>query len=378
MLRTQKQEFLMLAQNFSFEKQRANSWYASEKLDGIRCMWDGGVSRGMLASKVPWCNTAKHGRFVYETYATGLWSRYQQPIQAPDWFLNQLPTTPLDGELWTGYNEWQRLSSIIKQREPDARWRYVQYRIFDAPPLKTLFGDRTINNSNVKLKIQGALDWVLEHKGKNGWYGCMEPQTFYKTHAQLKDILANRDVVQLHEQRILDSRVKESIQQIQDWNAEVLAKGGEGLILRSPASAWVTHRSWDLLKVKTTHDMEGIVIGYTFALGTDLAKSISGTATDKILGKMGSVQLRLPNGKELSLSGFTHEERQLNVITEQGVNIPGEPADAYGILHPGEKVPDWIGSRMFPRGSKITFKYREMSNDNIPKEARYLRKHEDL
>ncbi len=369
-----KQESVMLAQNFSLEKHRANSWYASEKLDGIRAWWDGGVSRGKRASDVPYCNKAKHERFVSETYATGLWTRYLQPIQAPEWFLNQLPAFPLDGELWTGYNEWQRLSSIIKQRDPDARWQYVQYRVFDSPPVTTLFGPRTINNANCKLKIQVPCEFI-----KNLTEGFVQPVPFYKVLATLKEVLEGKDNVVLHTQHQLDSRISESIIQMKLLNDEVLSRGGEGLILRSPASSWVTYRSWDLLKFKITHDMEGTIIGYKFGKETDIERSISGNATNKLLGKMGSIQLVLPSGKQLSLSGFTDDERRLNVIKDQPPFwYAGDPADPYATVHPGEDVPDWIGSRMFPRGAKITFKYREMSDDGIPKEARYLRKHEAL
>jgi hypothetical protein len=40
---------------------------------------------------------------------------------------------------------------------------------------------------------------------------------------------------------------------------------------------------------------------------------------------------------------------------------------------PGTQVPDWIENPTFPRGSTVTFRYREVSNDGIPKEARYWR-----
>ena len=35
-------------------------------------------------------------------------------------------------------------------------------------------------------------------------------------------------------------------------------------------------------------------------------------------------------------------------------------------------VPDWITNHTFPRG-QVTFRYRELSDDGVPKEARYWR-----
>ena len=46
-------------------------------------------------------------------------------------------------------------------------------------------------------------------------------------------------------------------------------------------------------------------------------------------------------------------------------------------LNAGKEVSgDWT-NRSFPRGSVVSFKYRELSVDQIPKEARYFRKRAD-
>ena len=66
-----KREFLMLASKFDAERLKIGDWLWSVKLDGIRAFWDGGVSRGL---QVPWKPAKK---------ATGLWSRYMNPIYAP-------------------------------------------------------------------------------------------------------------------------------------------------------------------------------------------------------------------------------------------------------------------------------------------------------
>ena len=37
-------------------------------------------------------------------------------------------------------------------------------------------------------------------------------------------------------------------------------------------------------------------------------------------------------------------------------------------------MPDWFQGRHFKRGQTVTFKYRELTSDGIPKEARYWRR----
>ena len=52
-----KREYVQLAHVFDSKKHSPAGWYASEKLDGQRAWWDGGVSRGMPAAQVPYANT---------------------------------------------------------------------------------------------------------------------------------------------------------------------------------------------------------------------------------------------------------------------------------------------------------------------------------
>jgi DNA ligase 1 len=78
----------------------------SEKLDGVRALWDGSVLR----------------------------FRSGRTIAAPAWFVAQLPATPLDGELWLGRGAFDAVSAIVRTAQPvDADWQRVQYHVFDLP-----------------------------------------------------------------------------------------------------------------------------------------------------------------------------------------------------------------------------------------------------
>jgi hypothetical protein len=90
-----RRELLQLADRYDPRKHYVAGWFVSEKLDGTRCFWDGGISRGLPTEQVPWASIIdpKTGqkKTKIKPVATGLWSRYGNPIMAPDWWLNQLP-----------------------------------------------------------------------------------------------------------------------------------------------------------------------------------------------------------------------------------------------------------------------------------------------
>lgn len=91
------------------------AYWVSEKLDGVRALWDG-----------------KQLRF-----------RSGQVLAAPGWFLAGLPSQALDGELWIGRRRFEELVGVVRKQVPDeAGWRRVRYMIFDLPDHPGSFTDR--------------------------------------------------------------------------------------------------------------------------------------------------------------------------------------------------------------------------------------------
>ena len=81
-------------------------YLVSEKLDGVRALWDGHTLR----------------------------FRSGRPIAAPAWFLAGLPSLALDGELWMGRRSFEQVSGTVRKAQPvDAEWRALRYMVFDAP-----------------------------------------------------------------------------------------------------------------------------------------------------------------------------------------------------------------------------------------------------
>jgi len=353
-----KREFLLQAHKYKPTKHDISGWFMSEKLDGMRCFWDSGITRGDTVSNVPWANTAKDKR---EFISTGLWTRKGKPIFAPSWWLDQLPTIPLDGELFVGRGERQTTMSYVRKHNPiDSEWREVTLNVFDAPWLHHAIFDGRYYDNNCDVTIIDVTNY-LQSRGYNDWY--LENEDFYSKQIRLQGI-KNRNIkgqnIIIHEQLLLsvDPKVVSSL--VNYKMDEVLNLGGEGLVFRNPNSLWQPQRSHDVLKLKPYLDSEATVIGY-----------VSGKETDrgsKLRGLLGALIVEY-QGKDFELSGFTDQERIL--VHEMDSDFGFD----YAWDAPGERMPITIMSHEFPRGSIVTFKYRELSKAGIPIEASYYRKH---
>jgi len=90
-------------------------WLVSEKLDGVRALWDGRQLR----------------------------TRSGLAIAAPPWVTRGLPALALDGELWLGRGQFQAVSGQVRRLQPDpAAWRALRYMVFDLPGAMGPFADR--------------------------------------------------------------------------------------------------------------------------------------------------------------------------------------------------------------------------------------------
>jgi len=341
-----KSEFLMLAQTYKPGTINLKGWYMSEKLDGTRAFWDGGVTRGIPASAICYANTVKDYRLTREVIATGLWSRTGKVIHAPDYWLDGLPSFILDGELWLGRNEFQNLTSIVstKNASRDRDWKDIEYKVFDSPCPSVVFCPRDITVRDYKYKITGGYRPGIDPIGR---------QCFSTVHEWLRR--QDLGTAVLHEQELLIGTQEENEKRLQRKLETLLMLNAEGIMLRNGSSYWVTQRSKNLLKFKPWRDAEGTVVGFT-----------SGKETNKgsrLLGKIGALILDF-NGKRLELSGLTDAEREFHLINEK----------VYAEAWPGKDMPVTFTGAYFDVGDIVTFKYRELSDSGIPKEARYWRK----
>ncbi len=216
-------------------------------------------------------------------------SRQGNRFHAPDWFTLGLPQTPLDGELWLDRKAFQRTVSIVRRQDKSDHWKQIQYVIFDAPALEDAF----------EARLEYVADCVKE--------------------------LGSEFVSSLEHQRC------KSLKHLGEELARIEALGGEGLMLREPGSRYEAGRSTTLLKVKTFHDEDAVVVDY-----------VKGKGRHK--GRMGAVVVRLADGTEFSVgTGFTDKQRE------------SPPAV----------------------GSTITFRYQELSDGGVPRFPSFVRQRND-
>jgi len=177
-------------------------------------------------------------------------------IAAPEAFVERLPPVPLDGELWLGRGRFEALSGLVRRQSPDAAaWRQLRYMVFELPSASGSFASRA--------QRIAALAW------QTGW-----PQ------------------LQAVEQAHLTSP-----QALQRRFDEVVAAGGEGLMLHRADAPYETGRSASLLKLKPLHDAEARVIGHLAGRG-------------RHAGRMGALQVRSAAGVDFLLgTGFSDAQR---------------------------------------------------------------------
>lgn len=348
-------EFLQSAHKLDLNDCDIAAWYVSEKLDGSRAFWDGGLSRDIPTEQVPWSNLDKS----YRKTATGLWSKYGNVIVAPDWFLNQLPPFPLDGELWAGRGNFQKLRSIVSKHKPDEEeWRDVEFPVFDSPPLESVFASRILTDHRFKKTIsyEVVTAWIktLPECRLEEYVSVPAEARFEEVVVFLRDNLESEGRIYLHRHTKLDPEEQRARKQLSKMIKQILDAGGEGAVVRDAMARWTPARSHHILKYKPTQDAEGIVRGFTSGAKTDKGS--------KLLGLIGALVLDY-DGKRLELSGLKRDERLFAT----------SDMSTYAELNPGCEMPrDFFGKHFRP-GQRVTFTYRELTDDGIPKEARYFR-----
>ena len=211
---------------------------------------------------------------------TQLMTRNGNLFTPPEKWLRNFPSYALDGELFMARGKFQETVSIVRSVTQDKGWSKVKFLVFDAPDDETVFEER------------------LKRIPKNS-----------KSIKEVKHVLVNA-------QADLDRRLD-----------AVLAKGGEGLMLRQPGSLYEMKRSKTLLKVKKMHDAECIVVSHVPGRG-------------KHRGRMGALECEMPDKKRFKIgTGFTDTERE----------------------NPPEV------------GARVTYKFQEKTNAGLPRFPVYMR-----
>jgi len=176
-------------------------------------------------------------------------------LAAPDWFLAALPPFALDGELWLERGHFEETLSIVRQQVPHEGWRRISYQIFEVPA----------QPGGLLARLQVLADFLAQ-----------QPADFIQIIAQ---------------QRVLSDDV------LQKKFREIVAAGGEGLVVRDGAIPYSTGRLATAFKLKDRLDSECTVRGYRPGKG-------------KYQGMVGSLMCELESGVTIRLgSGLRDSDR---------------------------------------------------------------------
>lgn len=221
-----------------------------------------------------------------------LWTRSGGEIIAPFWFLSGLPNdVDLDGELFLGRKRFDECMSIVRRSDASDDWRGLKYVIFDAPKMM----------GGILMRLSAISDLI----GHSTPYATIHPQHLCQGMEHMMEELTRVELL-----------------------------GGEGLMIRHPTAPHRGGRSNDLLKVKSFHDAEALVIDHEDGKG-------------KYKNMVGSLVCKLKDGSIFKVgSGLADNER-----TQKSA----------------PKI-----------GTVITFKYFELTKDGIPRFPTFLRVRPDV
>ena len=218
---------LILAEVYRAGIDPAEYWI-SEKLDGVRAIWDG-------------------KRFKF---------RSGNEVHAPEWFTRDFPNLPLDGELWLGRGQFERLSGFVRKIQPvDEEWRQIRYMLFESPGAGGSFSQRM---EHLRPRVaEAGIPWL-------------------------------QVVEQFH---VVDHKML-----MAKLNA-VVDQGGEGLMLHRADAPYRSGRNNDLLKLKPYLDREARVIAHLPGKG-------------RLSGRLGALWVEDADGRRFRIgTGFSDAQR---------------------------------------------------------------------
>ena len=208
-------------------------------------------------------------------------SRGGKTIQAPKWFTKEYPPFEVDGELWTKRGDFENITSIVRDQTPSIHWKEVKHHIFEVPHAE---GSLTVRLKKVK-------PYESRHF-------IVIPQIKIRDKKHLKSFLE-----------------------------EIEQKGGEGVVVRDPSAPYIDKRTSKALKVKSFHDAECKIIGYTKGKG-------------KYKGLVGAIRCEMENTTLFKI---------------------------------GSGLTDAFRNNPLPLGTVITFKYQSFTKYGKPRFPVFLR-----
>jgi len=213
-------------------------------------------------------------------------SRSGRVLNPPRSFTQGFPPFALDGEIWSRRGEFEHIVSIINTKESQENWDELSYNIFEVPHQK-----------GGLLERLNVLERYLVHNVSE----------------------------RIH--LIKQTKIKDE-HELRSFFDEVIAHGGEGIVLRDPDEPYYTGRTSSALKYKPFTDAECRVTAVLEGRG-------------KFSGQLGAVKCDY-KGKIIKIgSGFTSEQRKNSFLIGTVISFK-----YYGLTHLGNpKYPVFLRVR---------------------------------
>jgi DNA polymerase/3'-5' exonuclease PolX len=281
-------------------------WLMSEKFDGYRAI------------------------FCYDEAGQGkFYSRAGKTFQAPQWFLDAMPTHKLlgtrilDGELWAGRDNFQLMGVVRKKVPNDEEWTSIQYQVYDITNMDDTFVNRLKELQSIvkgtgcswkRKKKQNLIDYPFHN---------LESPVVYATQVFIR-----------------------SYEKMDAFYKEIVKGGGEGIMMKHPYQPYENGRSSYMLKYKPVFDREAMIVGYKGGDG-------------KYKGLLGAFICKPLINHDTYM---TIDEDEIHQFTLSGMD--DAVRKDYETSH--------------PKGSIITYECSGYTDKGKPRFGRYIRKRTDV
>lgn len=332
-------------------------YVVSEKLDGVRALWDG----------------------------ANLKSRSGKAFSPPKCWVENLPDFALDGELFIARGKFEEVLSVVSKGDSQCEeckceeWSKVGYFIFDVP------------QANQKSNTESSADSSAESSAKS--YTLLERLALLESWLENRANKANQaKTIESKNSADLDSKKdgknpilhiipQESVpsqEALQKKLKEVEKLGGEGLVIRKNNAPYERFRTTNAMKLKSYSDTECVVVAhnqgkgkFSHALGSLTCESLplTSSATTKSAKNTKNADSAQPTSIDSALPN------KIKDSTDSAQSTPLTfPTHSRKIRFKiGSGFSDKDRAAPPPIGTTITYKYYGLTKNGLPRFPVFLR-----
>lgn len=323
-------------------------YVVSEKLDGVRALWDGVVLK----------------------------SRSGKAFSPPKCWVENLPDFALDGELFIARGKFEEVLSVVSRGDSQCEeckceeWSKVGYFIFDVPQANQKTNAKSSADSSTEssaksytlLERLALLESWLENRANKA---NQAKTTKAKNSADLDNPKDGKNPI-LH---IIPQESVPSQEALQKKLKEVEKLGGEGLVIRKNNAPYERFRTTNAMKLKSYSDTECVVVAHNQGKGK----------FSNALGSLTCESLPL----DFATTKSAKNTKNADSAPPNNIADSTDSAQSTPLTFPthSRKIRFKIGSGFSdkdratppPIGTTITYKYYGLTKNGLPRFPVFLR-----